>query len=61
MTPPRDSILKPTKYLGGLKDKALLRAMGMKILNPKLKLIVVLCDPIKQQYSQLRTVFRLSH
>ena len=31
--------------------------MGMKILNPKLKLIVVLCDPIKQQYSQLRPVF----
>ena len=46
------------QYLGGQKEETLLRAMAMKILNPKLKLIVVICDPIKQQYSQLRPVLK---
>ena len=53
----RDEYLieKSPQYIGGeTYDGMVKRAWAMKILNPKLKIIIVTCDPIKQMYSQFR-------
>ena len=53
----RDEILveKSPQYIGGQDYSNMVkRAWAMKILNPKLKIIIVHCDPIKQMYSQYK-------
>ena len=44
------------QYIGGAGSPEAMveRAWAMKIINPKLKIIIVTCDPIRQMYSQFR-------
>ena len=47
-------IEKSPQYAGGSEDIRRLRAKAMKIINPNLKLLAVVCDPIRRAFSQLR-------
>ena len=53
-----DEILieKSPQYAGGTEHLRTMRAKAMKIINPDIKLIALICDPIKRAFSQLRTV-----
>jgi|ERR1712130_507877 len=46
-------IEKSPQYAGGSEDIRRLRARAMKIINPNLKLLAVVCDPIRRAFSQL--------
>jgi len=47
-------IEKSPQYAGGKDYIRKKRALAMKIINPNVKLVAIVCDPVKRAYSQLR-------